>query len=324
MDQKQKIAAADRVLWSRSKPSANEDDAFLQNVLRSGQRLTRNSFSKTTRDRQKFLLIAAVLTLAFAFSAIDIDIIKPGVLQAQVKVNNERLANIFAAATVYLLFLFGLGAFQESAADDFRHAYVAVELRPYIKEIEKSIDEKRDHLLRLEDEGMSGFRERAEIMEKIRKIEADYSKKREPLQVQQDRLRSQLFDFSGTASALSREEMSPSSEERMKLFHESSAIASSIMALYHQEDKELAPYQELYDELARKENFENIRQQQEAIGNTNWQNVRIQHLGGVLNRTRNLKRGRKVVEIYAPLLAGILAVIVSLWRMYLPKWPFWI
>ncbi len=85
-------------------------------ILTAGAELLREPFSDATRERQKYLLISAVLTMCLARGIASIESVELEFLRVRVA---AEITHVFAFATAYLMILFGIGAWQELTAANY-------------------------------------------------------------------------------------------------------------------------------------------------------------------------------------------------------------
>jgi flagellar biosynthesis GTPase FlhF len=88
-------------------------EARLEQIFGAASQVLHDPFSDATRERQKYLLVVALLTMCLARSVISIENWKPEDLEVRINLTSHGLSYIFAGATLYLMILFGIGAWQE-------------------------------------------------------------------------------------------------------------------------------------------------------------------------------------------------------------------
>jgi hypothetical protein len=88
-------------------------EARLEQIFGAASQVLHDPFSDATRERQKYLLVVALLTMCLARSVISIENWKPGDLEVRINLTSHGLSYIFAGATFYLMILFAIGAWQE-------------------------------------------------------------------------------------------------------------------------------------------------------------------------------------------------------------------
>lgn len=99
----------------------DEDDyTYLQRLYRITSQAVRDPLSKTTRERQRLLLVAVVLTLGLSFFILNPHNFK--VDGGDISISPQNLTLVSAAATLYLTVLFAVGALQELNAERLRSA----------------------------------------------------------------------------------------------------------------------------------------------------------------------------------------------------------
>jgi hypothetical protein len=88
-------------------------EARLEQIFGAASQVLHDPFSDATRERQKYLLVVALLTMCLARSVISIENWKPEDLEVRINLTSHGLSYVFAGATFYLMLLFGVGAWQE-------------------------------------------------------------------------------------------------------------------------------------------------------------------------------------------------------------------
>jgi hypothetical protein len=116
--EKQGTADAKTSAQPASDATLDPSAARLSRVVAIAARYLTDPFSETTRERQKYLLISAILTLCLARAVVKLTGAKLEVLELDIESFN--LVYVFALATLYFMVIFGVGAWQEFVAAGYR------------------------------------------------------------------------------------------------------------------------------------------------------------------------------------------------------------
>lgn len=113
---------------------------FLENLPRVAGRLLHDPFSDVTRQRQRYLLIASIITLALTFSVFDVSRLSIWGGSGVVTLSSSHLACIIAFATIYLVALFLVGGIQEVQLQMLKAEYFDKQSQGLIDEFEARSD----------------------------------------------------------------------------------------------------------------------------------------------------------------------------------------
>jgi hypothetical protein len=295
--------------------SLDPTDARRKKILAIAAEYLTDPFSDTTRERQKWLLISAILTLCLARAAVRVTGAKLEVVD--IDIESLDLVYVFALATLYLMALFGVGALQEITSAQYRIDEGCFELQQVFLEAamedvrqQKMLDDIKAELNASADQQQRAADEVKPELEKL-KIRNEALKARfEKVTTRLDQIEAALKDAS-----LRKSRVGALKRERAILWERAHRIFEAETAVDEKTKKAT-------EELEAKQDA--IRAAQEAEVPGKFERLfnaifRYRHdfsadeASKVSARLRTHLKLRMSVELVLPLVFGLLATVVGFW-----------
>jgi hypothetical protein len=289
-------------------------DARLKRILVIAAEYLTDPFSDATRERQKWLLVSAILTLCLARAAVRVTGAKLEVLDLDIESLN--LVYVFALATLYLMVLFGVGAWQEFTAAQYRIQEGRAELQKIVIEAARGPLNHRETLREIEARNAYY----AEQWQKANDEDADASAK---FKEDDQTLRARKADadkiFDGIRLEQAKPNLSVARKEELadkvaKVRNAVNVVERLQDGLAERRDHWNATFQMRRDEIRAAQEADGGPGKLEKLLNAifRYHNDKSTESASQVSRTlvRHLKL-RMSVELVLPLAFGLLAVVVG-------------
>lgn len=259
---------------------------FLDEFSRIGEELFQDIFSDRTIKRQVNLIIVSIMTVLISMSLIN-----PTEASFQglkfPTANAKDITYLFSIANFYMLIIFSFSAYRDWTLYTLKITRQAASINRLNAEHIKIFNERQRKLDKLFKDHSDILAARAELFEQRSEIDEKY---REQIQSLSDQLN------------LSIEE---------GRYQDTNEIYEEIEHLYNQQERELKPFEELFEYIKNDNKPDKILDEIASTSNNNPESGRIDSILKMQRKFKLLRLFNKLLEIYMPVSLAVMSIVFS-------------